>query len=310
MRLDFLGLQAFLAIADRGSFHRAAAHLGITQTALSHRIRKFEEQLRARLLTRTTRQVTLTPEGLELLPKVRQLIEDAHDLFRELGSQAQARRESVAIGCLPTVAAHVLPAVIAQFSKSYPGTALRIFDNSAGQIAERVQKGEAEFGITILGTGRWDLEAKPLIKEPFMLICPASHRFAGRKAVSWSELGETPLIRVSPQTGNRLLIDDALGGRSEALDWLYEVQHVASAASLVAAGAGLTVLPRVAIDLAGLPRLAAVPLRNPSITRTLGAVMRRGIPLSTPAELLLKLIEGQLGRNKPRRGGRSMNEIA
>ena len=53
------------------------------------------------------------------------------------------------------------------------------YDNSAREIAERVQKGEAEFGITILGTSRWDLEIKPLVKEPFVLICPASHAFAG-----------------------------------------------------------------------------------------------------------------------------------
>jgi DNA-binding transcriptional LysR family regulator len=296
MRLDFLGLQAFLAIAERGSFHRAAAHLGITQTALSHRIRKFEDELREKLFIRTTRAVSLTPAGLALLPKARQLLDDAEGLFAELGSRADSRHENVAIGCLPTVAVNVMPTVIAAFRKAYPTTAVRIFDNSASQIAERVQKGEAEFGITILGTGRWDLEIRPLVKEPFMLICPADHPFANRRAVSWADLSGVPMIRVSPQTGNRLLIDDALGARSDSLDWMYEVQHVASAVSLVAAGAGLTVLPRVALDIAGLPQLAAVPLRNPSITRMLGAVTRRGVPLSAPADTLLTLIAARLGK--------------
>ena len=147
MRLDFLGLEAFLAIAERGSFHRAATHLGITQTALSRRMRKFEEQLQVRLLTRTTRQVTLTPEGLALLPKARELLDEAKELFLELGSQANARHESVAIGSLPTVAVHFLPGVMAEFRKAYPGTVVRIYDNSAREIVERVQRGEAEFGI-------------------------------------------------------------------------------------------------------------------------------------------------------------------
>jgi DNA-binding transcriptional LysR family regulator len=296
MRLDFLGLEAFLAIADRGSFHRAAAHLGITQTALSHRIRKFEDQLRVRLLTRTTRQVTLTPEGLALLPRARQLLDEARTLFTELSAQADARRASLVIGCLPTVAVHVLPGVVAEFRKTYPLTAIRIYDNSAREIAEQVQKGEAEFGITITGTRSWDLEVRPLAKEPFMLICPADHGFAERRWVNWSELEGSPLIRVSAQTGNRLLIDDALGARSEAMSWMYEVQHVASAVSLVAAGAGLTVLPRVALALAGAPGLVAIPLRNPGITRTLGAVTRRGVPLSAPAEDLLRLIEARLAK--------------
>ena len=127
-----------------------------------------------------------------------------------------------------------------------------------------------------------------------MLIWPADHRFAGRGWVNWSELEGVPLIRVSPQTGNRLIIDDALGARSEAMTWIYEVQHVASAISLVTAGVGLTVLPRVA--LVGEPALTAIPLRNPSITRTLGAVMRRGVPLSAPAEDLLRLIQLRLAK--------------
>ena len=126
MRLDFLGLQAFLAIAERGSFHRAAAHLGITQTALSHRIRKFEDELREKLFIRTTRAVSLTPAGLALLPKARQLLDDAESLFAELGSRADSRHENVAIGCLPTVAVNVMPTVIAAFHKAYPTTAVRI----------------------------------------------------------------------------------------------------------------------------------------------------------------------------------------
>src|SRR5688572_11851204 len=100
MRVDFLGLQAFLSIAERGSFRHAAAHLGITQTALSHRIKKFEEQVQVTLLTRTTRQVALTPAGVSLLPRAQQLIEQAQHLFDELNSQAAARQENLAIGCL------------------------------------------------------------------------------------------------------------------------------------------------------------------------------------------------------------------
>jgi hypothetical protein len=77
----FLGLEAFLAVAERGSFHRAAAHLSITQTALSHRIRKFEEELREKLFIRTTRSVALTPAGLALLPRARQFLGEARELL-------------------------------------------------------------------------------------------------------------------------------------------------------------------------------------------------------------------------------------
>lgn len=296
MRLDFLGLEAFLAIAERSSFRRASAHLGITQTALSHRMKKLEDHLGVKLLLRTTRQVSLTPAGLELLPKVRTLLDDAHQVFADLAAEANARQERIAIGCLPTMAIHFLPRVLSDFAAAHPSVSVRIFDNSASEIAERVQKGEAEFGITILSSNRWDLEIKPLIKEPYVLVCPSDHRFARSGSVRWSDLEGHPLIRISAQTGNRILIDDALGSLRERMSWLYEVQHIASAVSLVEAGVGLTVVPRVAIDAFRATNVAAVALRAPGVTRTLGAVTRRGVPLTPLADALLKMIEQHLGR--------------
>ena len=251
MRVDFLGLEAFLSIADRGSFHRAAAHLNLSQTALSHRIRKLEDDLGLKLLARTTRQVSLTPAGQELLPKARQIMEDIQSSFAALRQQGKARQERLAIGCLPTIAIHYLPQVLQEFGQAWPDLTVEVYDNSATEIAEHVQAGRAEFGLTIVSANRWDLEITPLLKEPFILVCPLDHPFAGRVAINWSELEGIPLVRVSAQTGNRILIDDALGSRREHMRWRYECQHVATAVSMVHAGLGLTVVPRLAIDPAG-----------------------------------------------------------
>ena len=195
------------------------------------------------------------------------------------------------IGCLPTIAIHHLPRVLHAFEAAHPNLALRIFDNSAAEIAERVRSGEAEFGITIISTNRFDLEITPLLKEPFVLVCPAGHPLARRNAAAWSELEGVPLIRISAQTGNRFLIDDALGGRRDTMIWRYEVQHVATAIGMVLAGVGLTVVPKLGFDVAYGPGIVAVPLRSPGIVRTIGMVSRRGHPLSPAAETLSKLIQ-------------------
>ncbi|MFZ4532668.1 MAG: LysR family transcriptional regulator, partial [Alsobacter sp.] len=97
MRVDFLGLEAFLSIADRGSFHRAAAHLNLSQTALSHRMKKLEDDLGIKLLARSTRQVSLTPAGQDLLPKARHIIEEISESFASLRAQGKARQETLAI---------------------------------------------------------------------------------------------------------------------------------------------------------------------------------------------------------------------
>jgi DNA-binding transcriptional LysR family regulator len=294
MRIDFLGLEAFLSIADRGSFHRAAAHLNLSQTALSHRMKKLEDDLGLKLLTRTTRQVALTPAGIELLPSARRMLEDMATSYEALRQQGRERSEHLAIGCLPTIATYYLPRLLSEFSRQFPDLTVRIHDNSSNEIAELVQSGQAEFGITIVSANRWDLEIKPLLKEPYILLCRPDHPLAGRETVSWSDLAGLPLIRISTRTGNRIIIDDALGSRREQMNWRYEVQHVATAMSLVQAGVGLTIVPRLAVDLSKTPDLAGVPVKNPGITRTLGIVMKRGSPISVPGEVLKKMIETQM----------------
>ena len=215
------------------------------------------------------------------------------DGLRALG---RGRQERLAIGCLPTIANHHLPRVLQTFERTHPGVAVRIFDNSASEIAERVRSGDAEFGVTIVTAARWDLEVTPVLKEAFVLVCPAGHPFAAQTSMAWADLADVPLIRISQQTGNRFLIDDALGPRRELMTWRYEVQHVATALGMVQAGVGLTVVPRLGVDLAHDAGLAAVTLRNPSVTRTIGLVARSGQPLSPAADYLAKLIQARLRR--------------
>lgn len=290
MRIDFLGIEAFLGVAERGSFHGAAERLNLSPAALSHRMRRLEDDLGVKLFTRSTRHVALTPAGLELLPKVRGMMEELAGSYQTLRLQGRAKQTRLVIGCLPTIATYYLPPVLKAFSARYPDISVHIRDNSASQIAEMVQNGEAEFGITIVSANRWDLDTRPLLREPYVLLCPKLHPLAARSQVSWADLEGIPLIRISPQATNRMLIDDALGAKRELMNWRYEVQHVATAASMVLAGVALTVVPQLAIDASGATGLAAVPITNPSIARTVGVVTKRGLPLSEPGEVMLRII--------------------
>lgn len=295
MRIDFLGLQAFVSVAERGSFLRAAAHLNLSQTALSHRMKKFEEDLGVALLTRTTRQVTLTPAGLELLPKARRMLDELAASLDHIREHASPANERVVIGCLPSIAAYQLPRVLSEFCLVHPNVSVKVHDNSAMEIAQLVQSEIAEFGVTIVSPNVSDLEVKVLAKEPFVLLCARTDPIAKRRFVAWSQLGGAPLIRISPQAANRALIDDALGSRREALNWRYEVQHLQTAVGMVLAGVGVAVVPNIAASSPGMAGLVSVPLRNPSIHRTLGILIRRDKPLSLMATALLQMIRRQFG---------------
>jgi DNA-binding transcriptional LysR family regulator len=294
MRLDLLGLQAFLAIAERGSFHAAAAHLNLSQTALSHRLRKLEELLGLRLLARTTRQVSLTPSGVDLLPKARKLVEEMTTAFEGLKQQARLQDESLEIGCLPTIAVKCLPRALARFKLLYPDMRIKIRDNSATEIAERVQSGDAVFGITIVAANRWDLDIKPLTKEPFVLVAHRDMPLAEKTSLTWAEIAGLPLIRISSETGNRLLIDDALGERRDKMVWLYEVQRVTTAVSLVRSGVGYAIVPQLAYDAISDTDLTSIALKSPAVSRHIGVITRKGLAIEPRAAELLGFIEQAL----------------
>jgi DNA-binding transcriptional LysR family regulator len=294
MRLDLLGLQAFLAIAERGSFHAAAAHLNLSQTALSHRLKKLEDLLGLRLLARTTRQVSLTPSGVDLLPKARKLVEDMTTAFEGLRHQAQLKEESLEIGCLPTIAVKCLPRALARFKLHYPEMRIKIRDNSATEIAERVQSGDAVFGITIVAANRWDLDIKPLAKEPFVLVAHRDMPLAQKTSLTWADIAGLPLIRISAETGNRLLIDDALGERRDRMIWRYEVQRVTTAVSLVRSGVGCAIVPQLACDRISDVDLVSIALTSPAVSRHIGVITRKGLAIEPRAAELLALIEETL----------------
>ncbi len=294
MRLDFLGLQAFLSIAQRGSFQRAAAHLNLSQTAISHRMRKLEEELGVKLFARTTREVTLTRAGIDFLPKAQKAIAELEASFDELKQQGAKRRDRLDIACLPAFAVHYLPPILRRFHEIHPGVDIRIFETPSAAIAELVESGEVEFGLSMIQTNRWDLDVEAIGQAPLALACPAGHPLAKKRSVAWKELRDTPLIRVGTKTAIRSIIDDTLGAARLAPNWQYEVQHVETAVHLVEAGLGLAVALSFDVALHRGRGLVAVPLRSPKVVCSYGLVTRRGMPLSSAAAAVRELLVEEL----------------
>ena len=294
MRIDFLGLQAFLSIAERGSFQRAAAHLNLSQTAISHRMRKLEDELGLKLFARTTREVTLTRAGIDFLPKAQKAIAELEQSFDELKQQGAKRRERLDIACLPVFAIHHLPPILSRFRDTHPDVDVRIFETPSAAIAALVESGEVEFGLSVIQTNRWDLDVETIADVPLVLACPKGHPFADKRSVSWRELRDTPLIRVGTKTAIRSIIDDAVGGARLAPNWQYEVQHVETAVHLVEAGLGLAVVLSVDVTLHRGRSVIAVPLRAPKVVVTYGLVTRRGMPLSPAAAAVRGLLVEEL----------------
>src|SRR5688572_28973049 len=120
MKIDFDGVQAFVAIAERGGFGKAARELHITQTALTRRLQKLEAYLGLRLLDRTTRQVQLTAVGREFLPQARAIVSQMTNAVDRLKDISQRALGNVTLACIPTMTSHVLPRVIQRYAQLHP----------------------------------------------------------------------------------------------------------------------------------------------------------------------------------------------
>jgi len=290
MNFDLADLRAFLALADLGSFKAASAALHLSQSALSRRIDKLEDALGVTLFTRTTRKVELSTLGRSFMPKARNVLNELQDALLSLGDVAERISSEVTFACVPSAVAYFLPAVIEEYHRRYPGIRIRVIDESSSELLLNVARGEADFGLTYIGSQEADLEFEPLFEEPFVVACLNTHPLAGRKKLSWRELSEFDYISIAPGSGNRLLIDRALSHTDTKPRWFCEVCHVPALVSLVEAGLGLGVVPRLSMPPNGHSGLVSIALQDPCVTRTLGLIKRRGRALSTAAQLFYDLL--------------------
>jgi len=202
------------------------------------------------------------------------------------------------MACIPTLASYYLPAMLHSFAQIHPEIAVRVYDVSAVEITSCIESGMAEFAITILSVNRADMEVRPLVKEPFVLVTPIAHPFATREFVQWSDLSGVPLVRISAPAGNRLL-DEGPSERSDGLMWRYEVQRVSTAISMVLAGNGLAIVPGLTVPPGQNPKLATIPLRNPSINRKIGIAFKAGAQLSPAATALITHVRREIRTVRP-----------
>ena len=263
--MDRYLLRYFLAVAELGSFSKAAQRVSVTQPTLSVGIAKLEEQLGARLFERTTRRVSLTPAGSKFLQHARRITQEYEAALREVSEAPQLKR--LRAGILSTIPARDLERVVAQHARNSGGEALEILDSTERDIANRLSDGRLDVAITILRSGLESFAQEELRNEPYVLFVAANHKLSGVEEVEGGELaGETMIVRrqceglpgisryftnrdVRPSFSLRTLSDDR-------------------AMSMVAAGLGVTVAPASF----KAPGLASVNLAGFELSRDVGLV--------------------------------------
>ena len=288
MNFDLADLRAFLAVADLGSFRAAAESLHLSQSAASRRVDKLEEALGVDLFVRTTRRVELTTIGRTFVHKARAVMNELENALLGITDFAERISGEITVACVPSAVAYFLPRVIGEFHRLHPRIRVRLIDESCADILRAVANGEDDLGITYIGTQEPDIEFEPLLDDPFVVACPSNHALAKRRRLTWAELAKHDYVSLAQGSGNRFLLDQALAHIGQKPEWFCEVRHVPALVSLVEAGLGIGVVPCLAMPPRS--RLVSIVLEEPTISRTIGIIRRRGQALSAAAQAFHQML--------------------
>lgn len=263
--MDRYLLRYFLAVAELGSFSKAAARVSVTQPTLSVGIAKLEDEVGARLFERTTRRVSLTPAGSKFLQHARRITQEYEAALREVSNTPQLKR--VRAGILSTIPARDLERVVAAHARNSGGEALEILDSTERDIANRLSDGRLDVAITILRPGLESFAQEELRNEPYVLFVSANHKLSGIEEIEGGALaGETMIVR--RQCEGLPEISRYFTNRDVRPSFSLRTLSDDRAMSMVAAGLGVTVAPASFKR----PGLASVCLAGFNLSREVGLV--------------------------------------
>ncbi len=265
MRLE--QLQAFLAIADTGSFQQAARKCGVTQSTISRQIQALEADLGIELFHRTT-HAKLTLGGERLLPRVRKICQEWQTATDELTDLIAGKQPELCIAAIHSVCASYLPPVLQQFCRDYPEVQLRVTSLGSDRALKVLKDGLVDLAIVMnnrfLTTGR-EMVVEVLYEEPIEVLTAAKHPLAQYECIPWSELIRYPQVVFKDGYGMQRLIQDRFERLEARLQAALEVNTLDAFRGVVRQGELIALLPHSALMEAQLdPTLAVRPLASNS----------------------------------------------
>lgn len=291
MNVSIKQLRAFLALAQSGTFAEASEQLHLSQPALSVAIRNMEEQLGGRLFSRSTRSLTLTPEGRQFLPVARQLQADWDSALDDLARRFALQQGRLRVAAMPSFAMNCLPGVLREFRRQHPGINLAVDDIVMELVLDAVRDGQAELGITFEPEQYDDLSFTPLFEDRFIAILPAASPLAALPSLTWQQLAAEPFIAMNRGSWMRRSTDRVLAAQGLQPASLAEASQLATIGRMVAAGLGVGVAPALCREQMEQQGILCRQLDDPAIHRRVGVLTRKRHPLSRPAGALHSLLQ-------------------
>lgn len=282
-------LRAFAAVARERSFTRASEKLHVTQSTLTTSIKTLENEIGLRLFERSTRTLTLTAPGEQLLPAAERMLRDLSESLEELRLTATRQRGSAVVAAAASFINYVMSPAVLQMAVNYPGIAVRMREETTEGVCRLVLSGEADFGVTTLFQPVSSLDTALILSDTYGAVYNNDYPLTQEPSpISWNRLAPYTMVALHPSNGIRALIDMHPRIASCYKKPAYEVGSMSSLFPLLDRGLGYATLPALAAQPLVTAGLRFTPLTHPVLRRKLYIVKKRGRVLSPSALALLE----------------------
>ncbi|MBI2764488.1 MAG: LysR family transcriptional regulator [Chloroflexi bacterium] len=285
--MDLQQLRYLRAVVRSGSVTRAAEQEHVAQPSVSKQVRAMERELGVALLHRVGRRVVPTEAGMRLADCADRLEDDLRETVASLAGPGGELGRRLSICATETLTNHLLPPALAALRARYPAVRVSVEMTSTDEAVARVLDDAVDFALIALPFADSRLEVRPLRTEDVLLAVPSGHAWAGAKRASLAEaLADPSFLFSMPGHGLRAQVEAAARELGVAIDPRVELRSQQAILSMVAAGAGIGLAPRLA--LTGREDVIGVPL-EPPLSRQTGWIRRPGRNLPATAYELIAL---------------------
>lgn len=290
MRYDLRTLEMLLAVAERGSIGAAARELGVSQPAVSTRIRELERRTRLALVERTPRGSTLTTIGATVADWARDVVVASDRLEAGIGALRATRNSELRLSASMTIAEYLLPRWLTELAHREPATRVALQVRNSTEVAKDVLAGTADLGFVEGVRVPAGLRGQVVARDELVVVVGRRHPWSRRRRpVRIGDLADAPLVLREPGSGTREALERALARAGTTATPQLVLGSSAAIKTSIESGEGVSVLSRLVV--AGeldSGRLLAIPVDGLDLRRSLRAIWPTGTRLIEPAAALLR----------------------
>ena len=268
--LEIRHLRYFLAVAEAGSFSRAADRLRISQPTVSQQMRDLEAGMRVSLFQRRGKRILLTSAGLIFQEHARAILRQLENFLEELNREPGQSRGALHLGVVPILDVALVPHLLGLFAAGHPGISLTVEEISSTEIETALEEGRMDVGLGFLTRHSPNLRYEPICTDEFALIVSEPHPWWNRRVIHFSELHQQRLVQLPDSFVMRRMTDEISRKHQVRPRTVAEINAIGTLLRSLGPLEAAALMPKIALRGTEGLKLKAIRLQGKNLALEIG----------------------------------------